>query len=685
MADTQRPEPTTSSKHAPRRSWKWWLLNGVGVLLVLFAVGTLILLNLRFEYAYMPAMSKVVNDQRWPSPAYEVWGREVWPDEVDQLMQTAEGRELLHPSQAIRIDEDFLQLGREAFYKETFSNEYFLTDVLGVLDGPITATAITRAIIALAGRGTNNLQVRLSEDITIGDRTFHAGDLVDTGIDVPRGAFMPIGFKTVYDRGQIRTGVTCAACHVTVDPDSGRVLEGVVNPNLNMGLLLAMASNSAAYFARTDIDLNEMHEFFTDPDRTVTINDEGEQQPLPDPELLEAAASEMFLKWPPGNFDTMIDLEANPTRTPDAFTRGDDPYGWTGFGSIGPFRGLNSLGNNVHAFNTDPIIEMHVAPDLLDLHEERYLAILLQNAANPDFRYDPNSNERPSEFLRRINPHPEGPGLAEAEALPTYPRSTALAAHSVIVSRYGQPVWHDISAMSAFQNALVPPEPPIAPNVEQLQRGRRTFVAAGCIDCHTGDAFTNNQIIPASIVADEPDRATAMKGTREIFDPNPQIWALDAIVPVARDTEVIDVPYTHIRTDEQLARAMGHDGEGGYKVKGLIGLYWNPPYMHTGAVAVGPDPETDLGMPGTLLRGVLADPANSLRAMIDRNLRERVVQANRTHEDMEQLNVWGIGHRHWVDEQAGFSRDDQDALIHYLLLLGHHDEARPPDETDRPE
>lgn len=649
---------------------------------VVAAALALIARTVSFEYFYVPAMSKVVNAERWPAPAYDVWGKSVSHAEAERLVTTAEGRAQLSPAGgAVLIDQDFLKHGRRAFYGETFSNEYFLTDVLGVLDGPVTAFGLARALIGLGGRGTGNLRVRLADDVVIGDRRFRRGQLIDTGIDVPAGAFAPIGFKLRYERGRLLTGIACAVCHVTVD-DQGRVLEGVTNPDINMGLLLALASNSAAYFGRTDVDVAQRQDLYGENGRTAPTSDGG-YAALPEIARLEVAVSERLLKWPPGNFDTMVDLKASPTRIPDAFTRGDDPFGWTGFSAIGPFRGLNTLGNNVHAFNADPLIEAHMAPVAFDLDPEIYLAVLLQNAANPRFRYDPGSGRLPSDFLRSVDPYPGTPGLSQVAVLPDFPAATPLVPHSVIVSRHGAPVWFDLSAMSAFQNTLRPPLPPVRAQAQVLAVGRGVFARAGCADCHAGPAFTNNRIVPRAEIGTEPLRAAALGDTEEVFELEPRFYPLDTPVPVPEGTAVIDVPWRHLRTEQEIRLAMAHDGQGGYKVKGLLGLYWHAPYLHNGALAVGPDPLTHLGMPGTLLRNVLPDPDNSLRALVDREQRQRVIAANRSSAVWD-MQVWGIGHEFWVDAAAGYSAVEQDALIHYLLLLGHHPEARPPSPEEMP-
>src|SRR5690606_26761276 len=159
---------------------------------------------------------------------------------------------------------------------------------------------------------------------------------------------MPIKFS----EGKIKVGVSCAACHATVDPQTNQVLEGVPNKDLNAGLLMALATNSAAYF--THADVKDLTPYVSDDARTVPTSD-GLTAALPDPEKLEAAVDAVFAKWPPGNFDSTIDLESNPAQIPDSFTKGDHPYGWSGFAAAGPFHGLSAFSNNVHAQNSDSL------------------------------------------------------------------------------------------------------------------------------------------------------------------------------------------------------------------------------------------------------------------------------------------------------------------------------------------
>lgn len=121
----------------------------------------------------------------------------------------------------------------------------------------------------------------------------------------------------------------------------------------------------------------------------------------------------------------------------------------------------------------------------------------------------------------------------------------------------------------------------------------------------------------------------------------------------------------------QLAFAYGETARG-YKVPSLIGVYWSPPSLHDGSIAVGPHSRTQLGLPGTLYQGILPDPGNSLRALMDRPLRQQVVAANATMPSLQAVHVQGVGHEFWVDAEAGFTPEDQEALLQYVFT------RRPP-------
>ncbi|NEQ21065.1 MAG: hypothetical protein F6K28_17930 [Microcoleus sp. SIO2G3] len=93
-------------------------------------------------------------------------------------------------------------MGRKAFYSETFGNEVFQTDVVGALDGPINPVTMTKAIARLGGKHTTNLQIPLDEDVTIGERSFKKGILLNTGLDVPARSLLPLGMRLSIGQGK---------------------------------------------------------------------------------------------------------------------------------------------------------------------------------------------------------------------------------------------------------------------------------------------------------------------------------------------------------------------------------------------------------------------------------------------------------------------------------------------------
>lgn len=99
----------------------------------------------------------------------------------------------------------------------------------------------------------------------------------------------------------------------------------------------------------------------------------------------------------------------------------------------------------------------------------------------------------------------------------------------------------------------------------------------------------------------------------------------------------------------------------------LIGLSWSAPYLHDGGVAVGPNGE--LGLAETLGKGIVPDARNSLRALMDRTLRQQVIRANASDPHLRAVHVSGDGHCYWIDQQSGFTKEEQEAVINYLLSL----------------
>lgn len=649
-----------------RTRWRrWaWVLGGLSGLLVLLVLAAFLV---RIEYAPLPAQDSLLNPERRPLPAHDVFGRAIGAEEAARLLETEEGRRLLDPANgAVAITPAFVRDGRRAFYRETFGNEVFLTDVLGLLDGAISPWAMMRATLATFLRGTDDLEVRLARDKQVGERLYRRGEVIRTGLDIPRFGVFPLGVKVVWNRGRLQAGITCAACHSAVDPETRRVVEGAPNRNFNVGLMLALSSNSAAYFMHTGAD--ELAPWISAASPGV-VTSRGEVARLPDPDAFERAVSAMLADWPPGNFDSTLDLVNNPTQIPDSFTAGDHPFGWSGFAAAGAFRGLSMLSNNVHGLNSDATSEAAAAPALFGMDTEVFLGTLLQRAANPRFRWDPAGGGKPSETFAAADPGAATPGLNRVVRLPTFPRASYISSNGLIASVAGRRVAYDLDAISAFQDSLLPPaQPPSPAPSATLAAGAEVFGRAGCGQCHGGPAYSANTVLPAAEVGTQPSRAAALAPTAQDFQP-PLFFPPSVPVPPPGNATVIEVPVPPAMAELlRLGWAQDEERQGGYKTKGLIGLAWSAPYLHDGGVAVGPDP-AQLGLPGTLLAGVRPDPANSLRALLDRELRSRVVAANRAAGLEEAAKVSGEGHAHWVDAAAGYSTEEQGALVAWLLSL----------------
>src|SRR3954449_712425 len=113
-----------------RRRLRWVFVGLSG-----FAVVACILTLTGLKYALEPGTENVLSRTRPSAAAYDLWGRTFTRQEADQLLQTPQGKAQLSPANgAVRVDDALLKLGRSSFYKETFGNEVFLTDVVGILD-----------------------------------------------------------------------------------------------------------------------------------------------------------------------------------------------------------------------------------------------------------------------------------------------------------------------------------------------------------------------------------------------------------------------------------------------------------------------------------------------------------------------------------------------------------------------
>ncbi|MDF2946402.1 MAG: electron transport protein [Bacillales bacterium] len=585
----------------------------------------------KFEYGYVPSDERIINKTL----------------NYDSLKKVATKEEV--------GNEDKMKLGKEKFFTESFGNEIFFTDIMGITNGPFTLKNVAIAVVKLRGQGTSNLKVEAAQSYKSGNISIKKGDLIDTGIDVAKGAYAPIGIITAIDKGVPKVGVACAACHATVDK-KGNVVAGSPNSDFNIGLILAMATNSSSYFTHTE--LGNIRDFI----ESGNVNSPS----LPDIKKLEKYVDSEFVKWIPGSNDTTIDLKNNPVQIPDAFTLGDGPYGWSGQGQVGPFNGLSAAINNAHSQNMDAVSQSEISEPVLRIDKDLYLGTLLQNAANKKYRYNPNSNEKASNFFKKVDPNPEAPGVSELVKAATYPRISYLQSVGLLPGSPGYKVWEQIDSISLYMNSLVPLTSDIKKDEKLFNVGKEVFSKAGCTKCHGGKYLTNNKVIEAEKIGTEPSRAAGFKGT-QLFFTDPKFYDMNTEVPLPKKPKVKDL---ELSTEEKksLALSWAHGtSKGGYKTISLYGLKFSAPYLHDGGVAVGKNGE--LGLPNTLMKGKIADPENSLQAMLDSQLRKQVIEANYSSKELRTSHVTGEGHEFWVDETTGFSIEEQQALINYLLKV----------------
>ena len=124
---------SADASHHPYSKWRIAAVVAGALLLlgaILISCGVL-------ERKYTPPKGALAPPAaRHAPPAFDVWGRSISRAEADEMRKTEEGRAALSPANgAVEITDDLLKLGEKTYYEETFANEVFLTDVLGMLDG----------------------------------------------------------------------------------------------------------------------------------------------------------------------------------------------------------------------------------------------------------------------------------------------------------------------------------------------------------------------------------------------------------------------------------------------------------------------------------------------------------------------------------------------------------------------
>lgn len=626
-----------------------------------------------------------------PIGSYDYFGTVLSPQQAAELV-TSRGLDPSDPVSyqrvgAVQITPQLLASGENIFFNHKIGDTFGLQRVFGFGAGfARILPEVREAIDDLNGQPTSDLHIRLRKDLTVGSRVYLAGSMLDTGLDVAPGASFPVGLN--------RNGnLTCAVCHIAINPMDGKRLKGVPNGDLNIALLIALSPNTAAGFARLDLD--PLDPSFQGSGKTI-INSQGEQVTLPDPIKFEQAFDDAVLDVPFGNFESSPDGINNTTQIPNLFTFKSGPYAADGQFAVGPFAGLSAITNAVHSSEINLLAAAQLSAQTGGVDSEVYLGVALQNAADPRIRLPEGAPVKPSEWLRVVAPDPNKAELEDQIPAPgtgSYPEllPSLFTFNGLIFSPdtgkkdpASGPFLFAVNAMAVWQNSLVPPPNRSAQNQQALvsgsvQRGSQVFQQANCASCHVSPFFTDNQIHPIAEIGTNPARAQSRLAINDLLVA-PKLFTFNTPVPVPADAEVLDIPTEGISASPTTL-PNGLLPDGGYKTTSLRGLYLSAPYLHDGGAAVRAgtlqvaadgitvvDP-SGLGLPGTLVLGIPADAASSLRAMVDRDLHSQVTAVNQANPALVRDNLDGTGHAFYVDPAAGFTYTQQNDLINFLLSL----------------
>lgn len=326
-----------------------------------------------------------------PLGYYDYFGELLSPQEAEQLVRQ-QGLDPESPGAyerigAVHINQQLLESGENIFFNRKLGDTFGLQRVLGFGAGlALIQPEINKAIRDLQGRSTTNLRITLEKNLTLGNRFFPAGTAIDTGFDVERGASLPLGLTPSGD-------FTCAACHAALSK-TGRRLKGVPNGDLGISLLIALAPNTAAGFARLDID--PLNPEYQGNGKTI-VDSHGQLVTLPDPEKFEQAFDDAVLAVPFGNFESSPDGINNTIQIPNLFTFQTGPYAFSGEAAVGPFGGLVALINSVHSSEINLLAAFQLSEPTLGIDPEVYLGVVLQNAVDPSIRLPEGGPVKPSE------------------------------------------------------------------------------------------------------------------------------------------------------------------------------------------------------------------------------------------------------------------------------------------------
>ncbi len=221
------------------------------------------------------------------------------------------------PDPVVRAAAASVEEGRRVFRFDTFGDEAWWTGVLR-LNEPLAGVSPRTALSVGLKVDVDALPSHLASELRSG-----RVDLDDPGVTLALlAADAVVGVKAVVEGGSLRSiGVTCAACHSTVDdalaPGVGHRLDGWPNQDLNVGAIVGLSPNLQAI-----ADL---------------LGKGGAAVDVP-------TVQKVLASWGPGKYDAELNLDAKAFRPdgktgavliPPAFgLAGVNLHTWTGWGSV---------------------------------------------------------------------------------------------------------------------------------------------------------------------------------------------------------------------------------------------------------------------------------------------------------------------------------------------------------------
>ncbi len=344
--------------------------------------------------------------------------------------------------------------GQSVFRYETFGNEKFFSEILGLDEGFARLGVTPNALLAAGAQLDADKLPSEFRRVDVG-----AGPYAEASATIQLiEANAVIGLVV---RGG-RVGVTCAWCHSRADDaihsGVGRRLDGAPNVRLAVGEVFAWGERSRAYLPFTNV---------SGAGRGPVVNlDSGI-----DPGALERAVDAALRAWPPGQADILPDGLGNPTDIPSLFAvRPHGPYLWDG-----AFSGVDDASQYFATVVMDPTV-LATPPGQAFLSDGAFWPV----------------GESLSSAYRLV--------LQEIDPNALWPRATIFRAsvfnlfHDALDARF-RVNREDVTALTGYLGTVLPPEP-VAPDERVVDAGRRVFRQSGCNDCHLEAPGPSGAVVP---------------------------------------------------------------------------------------------------------------------------------------------------------------------------------------------